>query len=181
MRDSEPVESPVPQSQSTSANTLIVTLLVVFIFINICLCFALAVLFAQRRTGVTAPAKNVVAEKFTLVDKSGKALGEFMVHNGMPDVALFDGVSARSRLDITLTANGDPCINFFDREQLGTMVIGMSFADTPGILLRDKNQKPRMTIALQSDGTPLVHFYDLQGNVQFRWDGFTPSNKQSVK
>lgn len=95
-------------------------------------------------TTTTSQVKTVTAQKFEVVDESGKV-----------------------RAVLGLGEEGRPLLSFTDMNGSNRAALFVGQGESPGLALFDANKESRVGLFLVAGGEPTLEFYDANGRVLF--------------
>lgn len=109
--------------------------------------------------------QTVTAQKFVLVDASGKVRAFLDVDkHGRPGFGLLDA-SGNQRAILSVGTDGEPGFGLYDASGKGGAFLSL-VKDSPNFSLSDASGNPRAVLALVKDGRPNFHFTDASGNLR---------------
>jgi hypothetical protein len=100
--------------------------------------------------------KDVLAEKFTLVDANGKEWASLaMAANGEPTLAMFNA-GGEPRVLLGVSPDGAAHLSLHNGVGLAQTDLGVAKAGEPSLLFFDGQEKMRGYLGVQKDGAPLI-------------------------
>ncbi len=113
--------------------------------------------------------KEVAAERFALRDKDGNdRIVMSLTPSGMPFIFLMDKAKEQ-RVGIFVDEDGSPGIHLRDKQGKKRVMIAVPQAtDSPGILMQDTEEAPRLMMDLGKDGSPELYLFGKDFKVLFK-------------